>query len=58
MGERGFTGLGAMMVKGMIEAKHAFEAKGAPGQFFRRALRVPAHLMRGKGAGEGAHQQQ
>lgn len=50
MGERGFTGLSAMVVKGMIEAKHAFEAKAGAGPFFRRALRVPSHLLsRGQG---------
>jgi NADH dehydrogenase len=49
MGERGFTGMSAMMVKGLIEAKHAFKAKAAPGQFLKRALRIPAHLLRGGG---------
>jgi NADH dehydrogenase len=48
MGERGFTGVSALMVKGMIEAKHAFEAKGAAGQFFKRVFRAPVNKLRGR----------
>jgi NADH dehydrogenase len=46
MGERGFTGLSAMVVKGMIEAKHVFEAKGGLKPFVKRVLRAPVEELK------------